>query len=90
MTGAGPALVYLLCFLTSALATVLLARAWRKGGNRLLLWTAICFGLLAVNNALLVTDRLIFPEGVDLRMWRQLTSLSAVAVLLFGFIWEAE
>lgn len=89
MSGWGPALVYLLCLGASLLATGLLARAYGRSRIRLLLWTAICFGLLAVNNALLVTDRLILP-AIDLKLWRQATSLAAVSVLLIGFIWEAE
>lgn len=90
MSGAGPALVYLLCLATSVAAALLLFRSWRRSGSRLLLWTAICFALLAVNNTLLVTDRLILPAEIDLKLWRQATSLAAVGVLLFGFIWEAE
>lgn len=90
MSGWQPALVYILCLLTSLLAAGLLMRAYLKTRSRLLLWTALCFGLLAVNNALLVTDRIIFPDTIDLRLWRQLTSLGAVGVLLVGFIWEAE
>lgn len=90
MTGSGPAVVYLLCFGTSILCAILLTRAYRRGPSALLLWTAVCFALLAVNNALLVADRLIFPDTIDLRIWRQLTALAAVGVLLYGFIWEAE
>ena len=90
MSGSVPALVYILCFATSLLCALLLARSWGKTRSALLFWTALCFSLLAVNNALLVADRLIFPDTVDLRLWRQLTSLAAVGVLLYGFIWEAE
>lgn len=90
MSGFAPGLVYLLCLATSVLAAGLLVRAYRRGGGALLAWTALCFGLLAINNALLVADRLVFPDTLDLRTWRQLTSLAAVSVLLVGFIWEAE
>lgn len=90
MSGSAPALVYVLCLATSIVATLLLIRAFRRGANGLLAWTALCFGLLALNNALLVADRLVFPDTIDLRLWRQMTSLAAVSVLLVGFIWETE
>jgi hypothetical protein len=89
MTPSGPAVVYVLCLATSLVCVVLLTRSYRRSGTPLLLWAAVCFALLAVNNLLLVADRLVFSE-IDLRGWRQLTSLAAVGVLLYGFIWEAE
>jgi hypothetical protein len=55
----------------------------------LLLSSALCFVLLALNNLFVVIDLLIFP-AVDLVPLRHLASLAAVSVLLFGFIWEAE
>jgi hypothetical protein len=84
-----PAIVYLLCFVTSGACAWLLARAYRASGARLLLWSALCFLLLAGNNALLFVDLLILPD-IDLRLGRILLSLGAVAVLLFGFIWDLE
>lgn len=89
MTGLGAALVYSLCLLASALCAGLLLRAWRQSRSRLLLWTAIAFVFLAINNLFLVADMVIFPE-VMLWPWRQAASLVAVGVLLYGFIWEAE
>ena len=87
MTGA--AVVYLLCLLTSAACAGLLLRAWRRSRAPLLLWSGFSFGLLAVNNLFVVADMLVLP-GVDLGWARQLTSLSAAAVLIYGFIWEVE
>lgn len=83
------ALIYLLCFVTSVICTWLLARRYRASGAHLLLWTALCFAFLAVNNLLVVADILIFPT-YDLGAWRQAAGLAAVCVLLFGFVWEAE
>jgi Family of unknown function (DUF5985) len=54
-----------------------------------LLWSAICFCLLAVNNLLVFVDIIMLPE-VNLPALRALTSLAAVSVLLYGFIWEIE
>lgn len=85
----GPAAVYLLCLLTSLGCAILLVRAWLRTRTTLLLWTALCFVLLAVNNLLLVADVLILPD-VDLRLWRHATALAAVSVLLFGFVRETD
>jgi hypothetical protein len=84
-----PAVVYCLCFVTSGACAWLLARGYRTSGARLLLWSALCFLLLACNNALLFVDLLILPD-IDLRLGRILLALAAVAVLLFGFIWDLE
>jgi drug/metabolite transporter (DMT)-like permease len=82
------AAVYVLCMLTSAACAFLLVRAWRRTRTELLLWTAACFVLLALNNVLLVVDLLVFPDN-DLSLARQLTALGAVGVLLYGFVREA-
>jgi hypothetical protein len=57
---------------------------------RLLLWAAACFVLLAVNNLLVVIDLVLTGAAVDLTLIRQLFSLAAVLVLLYGFIWELD
>ena len=84
-----PATVYILCFLTSSACAWLLARGYRRTRTRLLLWSSLCFLLLAANNLVLVLDVLVFPD-INLRIGRLLLSLSAVVVLLFGFIWDLE
>ena len=84
-----PTAVYLLCFATSTACAWLLGRSFRRTGARLLLWSALCFVLLALNNLMLVADLLLLP-GMDLRFPRVAISLAAVAVLLFGFIWDLE
>ena len=86
----GPAGVYILCLLTSAACALLLIRAYRKTGTTLLLWTAACFSLLALNNVLLVVDMVVLRDARDLLLLRHLTALAAVGVLLFGFIREVE
>jgi hypothetical protein len=84
-----PAAVYLLCFLTSCACTLLLARNYWRTAARLLLWSALCFALLAANNLVVIVDLLVLPER-DFRLARMLLSLAAVCVLLFGFIWDRE
>ena len=84
-----PTLVYTLCFATSTLCAYLLGRSFRRSRSRLLLWSALCFALLAAANFVVVLDMLVFPDA-DLRPVRLSLSLAAVAVLLFGFIWDED
>jgi len=87
--GWGPGAVYGLCLLTSAVCAGLLVRSWSRSRQPLLLWSAACFSLLAVNNLMVVLDMVVLP-GVDLSLARQLSSLAAVGVLIYGFIWEVD
>lgn len=89
MTAWFPAIVYLLCFATSAACALLLGRSYRRSGMRLLLWSALCFWLLAANNLFVIVDLLLI-RSIDLGLVRLLLSLAAVAVLLFGFVWDME
>lgn len=84
-----PAIVYLLCFLTSSACAWLLGRSYARTRARLLLWSSLCFLFLAGNNLLLVVDLLVLP-AVDLRLGRLLLALAAVSILLFGFVWDLE
>jgi len=81
------AAIYLLCVVTSLLCAYLLSRAYRRGRTRLLVWSALCFALLALNNLVVAADVLLLPD-IDLTVLRLITSLLAVSVLLYGFIWE--
>jgi hypothetical protein len=84
------ALIYSLCALTCLATTVLLWRAWRAAGHRLLFWSALCFAGLTLNNVLLVLDKVVFPVEVDLSTWRLMAALLSVLLLLYGLIWEDE
>jgi hypothetical protein len=90
MTEIFPTVVYVLCFVTSAACAWMLGASYQRNGTRLLLWSAICFGLLAVSNLVLVLDLVVWAKNVDLRVLRLLLSLAAIAALLWGFIWEVE
>ncbi len=81
--------VYLLCALTSSACAALLLAAYRRSGARLLLWTFLCFGWLAVNNVLLVVD-LALIAGVDLSIPRVATALAGLVTLLYGLIYDTE
>jgi hypothetical protein len=84
-----PMIVYFLCFATSLACALLLGRSYRRSGTRLLLWSALCFALLAANNLFLVID-LVLVRSIDFALVRLLLSLAAVSVLLFGFVWDLE
>lgn len=84
-----PEAVYVLCAATSVLCAVLLASSYRRQRSRLLLWSMLCFALLAVNNLLLVIDLMLVPS-VDLSLLRSGSALAALLLLLVGLIWEAR
>ena len=81
--------VYSLCVLTSLAVTVLLLRAYLRTQTRLLLWSAVCFSCLTVNNLILFVDLLVFPD-VDMYIVRTLSTVAGLAFLIFGFIWDTE
>jgi hypothetical protein len=86
-----PAIVYILCLLTSGACAWLLGRSYRRSRVTLLLWSSICFALLAANNLVLVLDLVVWPtRDVDLRLPRLLLALAAVVSLIWGFVWDAE
>jgi hypothetical protein len=85
-----PSIIYLLCLVTSLMCLALLARGYARTGVKLLLWSALCFVGLAINNLLLFVDLVLLPEEVSLVYWRQATTFVSLSVLLYGFIWEAD
>jgi hypothetical protein len=85
----GPAIVYVLCFLTSVGCALLLTHAWRRTGAPLLLWSALCFGFLALNNFFVVLDMVLISQ-VDLTPARQISAILAIVVMLYGFIWKVR
>ena len=89
MSGTFASAVYILCFVASATCALLLARSYRRTGARLLLWACLCFLALAGNNLTLVADLVLLPD-YDLKLVRLAFSLTAVSVLLFGFVWDLE
>jgi Family of unknown function (DUF5985) len=82
-------IVYLLCCLTSFIAMLLLLRGYLLNGSTLLLWSAIAFVALAVNNLALFSDIVLLPR-ISLLWLREISNLVAVCVLLYGFIWEVD
>jgi hypothetical protein len=81
--------VYSLCALASIGCAGLLLRAYARARTRLLLWCALCFVGLAVNNAILFVDLVVVPD-VDLSLIRQLSAFVSVLLLLYGLVWDAR
>ncbi|QQR45218.1 hypothetical protein JKA73_03505 [Myxococcus xanthus] len=82
--------VYILCALTSVACAVLLLRAYKRTGMRLLLWSGLCFVGLVVSNVLLFVDLVLLPATIDLYMPRAIATLSSASVLLYGLIWDGS
>ena len=82
-------ILYVLAVLTCLTCTVLLFRGYGASRQRLLLWSALCFVFLTVNNLLLFFDLAVFAE-LDLRPYRLAAALVGLAFLLYGFIFESE
>jgi hypothetical protein len=81
-------MVYVLCAATSAACCLLLWAGYRRARARLLLWSCLCFGGLALNNVLLFLDMSVFPD-LNLLIWRNLTALGSILLLLVGLVWDA-
>jgi Family of unknown function (DUF5985) len=78
---------YAVGVLISILCAVLLVRSYLRARTPLLLWCSLCFAGLALNNVLLFADLFVVPE-IDLEIWRSLTALVALSLMLIGLIWE--
>ena len=81
--------IYSLCALTSIACAVLLLKHYLARRTALLLWSSICFVLLAVNNILLFLDRVVVPD-VNLSLWRSGVAAVGLFILLYGLIWEGR
>jgi hypothetical protein len=84
-----PQAVYILCALTSLGCAALLTRSYLKTRARLLLWSSLCFALIAANNTLLFVDLIAVPS-IDLAIIRSLAGCAGIALLVFGMIWESK
>lgn len=81
--------IYALCALTSTACAVLLLRGYVRSHARLLLWSGWCFVFLALNNVLLYVDVEVLPSR-DLSLVRSIPVVIALALLLYGLIWEVK
>lgn len=81
-------IVYILCAAASLAVAVLLLRTYWRTGVRFLLWSTLCFFGLALGNALLFMDMILFAGGPDLSVIRIMPALLGYGVLIYGFIWD--
>jgi len=81
--------VYSLCAVTSVGCALMLTRGFLRTKSRLLLWSSLCFVGLVVNNLLLIVDR-VFIQDVDLHTLRLVTAVIALALLVYGLVWDSE
>jgi len=82
--------LFALAVLTSLACTLLLFRGYLQTRLRILMWSALCFVCLSINNMLLFVDLVILPSDVDLRVFRHGTALVGMLFLIYGFIRESE
>ncbi len=81
--------LYVVAVLSSGACAVLLFRGYLRRRLRLLMWSAICFVGLTINNVALFADLVVFPE-IDLRVARLVPALIGMTLLLYGFIWDSD
>ena len=82
--------VYILGSLVALCCGVLLLRGFRRGRQKLLLWSGLCFIGLGISNFLIFVDLILLPASIDLYPLRLATDCVAMLLLLFGLIWEGE
>jgi len=81
--------VYIVGALITLSCAVLLMRGYARGHSRLLLWSSLCFFGLAISNALVFLDIVIFTD-VNLYLWRLISAAIAMMLLMYGLIWESK
>jgi hypothetical protein len=81
------AAVYILSALISLTCAALLLRSYMQARAGLLLWAAVCFLGLTLNNTLLFVDKVVATD-VDLSLWRTIPALAGTLALVFGLLWE--
>jgi hypothetical protein len=78
---------YIICTLTSLASAVLMMRAVRGPGGRLLFWGAVFFLGMAANNIALFANAL---TDADWSVVPNVIMLVSVAALLYGLIWDVK
>ena len=81
--------LYVVAVVSSGTCAVLLFRGYLRRKIRLLMWSAVCFIGLTINNVALFVDLVVFPN-LDLRLARLIPALIGMTLLLYGFIWDSD
>ena len=74
--------------LTCLACAVLLLRGYARVNQKLLLWSGVCFVLLAIGNLLIFVDLVLLPQ-IDLYPLRLGVDAAGMLLLLYGLIWES-
>lgn len=82
------AALYIATCLTTLLCAILLLRAFVRVRRRLLLWSGLCFVGLTISNFLVFLDIVVIKP--DIYTYRLATAVIAMALLLYGLIWESQ
>lgn len=72
-----------------SLCAFLLLRAFTRVRKRLLLWSGLCFGGLAISNALVFVDLAVVPH-LDLYGLRLGVAAVSLLVLVYGMLFESD
>jgi hypothetical protein len=83
------AAVYVVGILVTALCALLLLQAFARVGQKLLLWSGLCFVGLTISNVLLFIDLVVWLD-TSLYSWRLSASALAMVLLLYGLVWESD
>lgn len=82
------AALYVATCLTTLFCAILLLRAYARVRRHLLLWSGLCFVVLTISNFLVFLDIVVVQP--DLYTYRLGSAVVAMALLLFGLIWESQ
>jgi len=81
--------VTLATMLLSLACAVLLSYSYATRGARLLLWCALFFVCLTLNNVLLFFNLVVVPH-LDLRLYQFASAAAGLLFVLYGLIYEAQ
>jgi hypothetical protein len=81
-------ITYFLCAATSLWAAILLLMTYRRRRTGLLLWSALGFAGLALNNTAMFVDLVVMPQTWDLSLARAAIAAAAMLVISIGLIAE--
>lgn len=83
-------IIYAMCAMTALVCAIMLLKGARRSGSRMLFWSGLCFAGLFVTNGLVVADALKLVPHDNATSLRLFIALGAVALLLYGLIFEEE
>jgi hypothetical protein len=82
-----PEVTYVICTLTSLASALLMLRAVRGPGGRLVFWGAVFFLGMAANNIALFANAMV---EADWSVAPNIIMLASVSALLYGLVWDVK